>query len=87
MWASASGHGPVDVVDVVEQVEQLVGGGEEQLAGDVVDPGSAVIGVEHAGDIGDVGHATGKENGSQQHAAGHAEGQVVGDDHVPPERR
>ena len=38
--------GPVDLVGVVEEVQQLVGGGEEQLAGDVVDPGAAIVGVE-----------------------------------------
>ena len=42
-------HRTVDAVRVVEQVQQLVGRGEEQLAGDAVDPGAAVVGVEHQG--------------------------------------
>ena len=71
---------PVDVVGVVEEVEQLVGRGEEQLAGDVVDAGPAVVGVDDAGDVGDVGDATGEEDGGEQDAAGDAEGEVVGGD-------
>src|SRR5690606_35409842 len=77
-----AGEGDDDVVGVVlvvELVDEVVGGGEEQLAGDRVDDLLAVR-VDHAGDIGQVRDPLGKDDHRGDGTDDHADGQVVGGD-------
>ncbi len=65
------------VAGVVELVDQIVAGGEEQLAADLVDPASVVLG--DVDDLGEVGHPPGEHHHGDEHADDDADREVVGE--------
>src|SRR5690349_11735572 len=64
-------HDVVGVVGVVELEDEVVAGGEEELAVHSVDLRCA-LGIEHAGDLDDVCYLPGEEDHRDYHADAHA---------------